>query len=123
MSDRSRTGVLIPITNGYVKRTCENDLALPSTQRLENAGPGAAAHMSLHLELTMSKSAKDRRLGLPSFGERPLRRDFDDRNRRTGWPVAAVAVIYAGRVGSSTSFLHFYFESAQKRRKSAVYAT
>ena len=67
MSDRSRTGVLIPITNGYVKRTCENDLALPSTQRLENAGPGAAAHMSLHLELTMSKSAKDRRLGLPSF--------------------------------------------------------
>ena len=37
-----------PITYGYVK-DMTSSLALPSTQRLENAGPGAAAHMSLHL--------------------------------------------------------------------------
>jgi hypothetical protein len=33
------------------EKDCENGLAfLPSTQRLENVGPGAAAHMSLHLD-------------------------------------------------------------------------
>ena len=33
-----------------------NGINLPSTLRLEAAGPGAAAHMSLHLKSTMSKN-------------------------------------------------------------------
>ena len=50
LSDQGRTGVHIPITYGYVKRTVRTAWLLPSTQRLENVGPGAAAHMSLHLD-------------------------------------------------------------------------
>jgi hypothetical protein len=56
-----------------------NGLVFPSTRHLEVAGPGAAAHMSLHLDLRCQRAQKTDALSFPFFSGRPVRLVFDDR--------------------------------------------
>ena len=44
-------------------KTCKSDLAFPNYQHLEVAGPGAAAHMSLHL----NHNVKERKIPTPKL--------------------------------------------------------
>ena len=56
------------LTYGYVKDMYKSDLALNDPTSLEDPKDRvAAAHMSLHLKPTMSKSAEYRRLVTPFF--------------------------------------------------------
>ena len=50
---------------------CENDLALPSDRYLEDIGPGAAAHMSLHLDQQCQRAQKTDALADPLLGDDP----------------------------------------------------
>jgi hypothetical protein len=52
---------------------------LPSTLHLEAARPGAAAHMSLHLNQQCQRATKIDAAPFPFFQGRPLRLNFGDR--------------------------------------------
>ncbi len=52
-------------TNIHKAYKDSDDLALPSTRRLENARPGAAAHMSLHLSNNVKEPTKIDASGFP----------------------------------------------------------
>jgi len=107
---------------------CGNRLELTGIRSLKTPGPGAVAHMSLHQNLTMSKSEPDinRRTAMePRFSPgdrlsvfvwRPTQRSGVNRQRRVGeghiW----------GALSRVNAFLQFYFVAPQEPQKSAVFS-
>ena len=80
---------------------------LPSTLHLEAARPGAAAHMSLHLNQQCQRASETDAPSLPFFSGRPVRLNFGDRRCVPVRSTASVEWLLCGSPPPVNTVLQF----------------